>query len=130
MKTARQIEREAKALWRLCLVGGSLDEERARVVVDQLIESRQAGAPGVLKQFVRLVKLDRARRSARIESASPLDADVKAAVEAVVARRYGRAVTTTFAVDPTLIGGMRLTIGSDVYDGSIKAALAALNSGW
>jgi F-type H+-transporting ATPase subunit delta len=130
MKTARQIERDAKVLWRLCLVGGSLDEERARVVVDQLIESRQTGALAVLKQFVRLVKLDRARRSARIESASQLDADVKAAVEAVVARRYGRTVTTTFAVDPTLIGGLRLTIGSDVYDGSIKAALAALDSGW
>jgi F-type H+-transporting ATPase subunit delta len=79
---------------------------------------------------MRLVKLDRARRTARVESAAPLEAEVMTAVEEVIARRYGPAITTTYAVDPTLIGGMRLRIGSDVYDNSIKGALATLDSAW
>jgi F-type H+-transporting ATPase subunit delta len=35
-------------------------------------------------------------------------------------------VSTSFAENPALIGGMRVKIGSDVYDGSVRAALEAL----
>jgi len=80
MKTARQVRRDAKRLWRLCLVNGSLDESRIRQVVDRVIESRQSGGVAVLSRFLRLVKLDRARQVAQVESAAPLDADVRAAV--------------------------------------------------
>jgi len=37
-------------------------------------------------------------------------------------------MATTFVVDPTLIAGMRLKVGSDVYDGSVKGGLAALEA--
>ena len=50
------------------------------------------------------------------------------AVEEWLARRYGRAMATTYVVDPTLIAGMRLKVGSDVYDGSVKGGLAALEA--
>jgi F0F1-type ATP synthase delta subunit len=33
-----------------------------------------------------------------------------------------------FAVDPALIGGLRIQVGSDVYDGSIRARLATLDA--
>jgi F-type H+-transporting ATPase subunit delta len=41
-------------------------------------------------------------------------------------RTYGPEISTSFAEDTTLIGGMRIRVGSDVYDGSVKAGLAAL----
>ena len=80
MKTARQVRRDAKRLWRLCLVDGWLDDSRVRQVVDRVIESRRSGGVAVLSHFLRLVKLDRARQVAQVESAAPLDADVRAAV--------------------------------------------------
>jgi F-type H+-transporting ATPase subunit delta len=99
-----------------------------RDIVDGLVETKRTGAQRVLAHFLRLLRLDTARRSARIDSAAPLDADDRAAVEVTLADRYGTAIDTTFAVDPRLIGGMRLTVGSDVYDGSIRGRLAALDA--
>ena len=41
---------------------------------------------------------------------------------------YGPELNTSFADNPALIGGMRISVGSDVYDGSVKAGLAALEN--
>jgi F-type H+-transporting ATPase subunit delta len=105
-----------------------LDESRARAVVDRVIESRHSGGPAILSHFLRLLKVDRARQTAQVESAAPLDADLRAAVEGVLARKYSPAITTIFVVDPTLIGGMRVRVGSDVYDGSVRGGLEALEA--
>jgi len=128
VRTARQITRDARTLWRICLVNGSLDEGRARAVVDRVIESGRSSGPAILSRWLRLLKLDRARRTARVESAAPLDADVRTAVERALARRDGPAVLPSFVVDPALIGGIRIKVGSDVYDGSVRAGLEALGT--
>ena len=128
MMTTRQAKRDARQLWYLCSANGTIDEARARQVIDQVLASGHSGAPAILKQFLRLLRLDAARRTARVESAAPLAPEVRAAVEEGLERKYGRALTSTFVVDPGLIGGMRLTVGSDVYDGSVRAGLAALES--
>jgi F-type H+-transporting ATPase subunit delta len=72
------------------------------------------------------VTLDRDRHQAVVESAMPLPPDLRTSVEARVARMYGPGVSTSFADNPALIGGMRVKIGSDVYDGSVRSALLAL----
>ena len=105
---------------------GRLDEQRARVVVEGLIEARNTGANAALWHFRRLMHLYAVQWSARVESATLLDAPDRAALEEQLQLKYGRPITTTFAVDETLIGGMRLTVGSHVYDGSVRARLDAL----
>ena len=126
MKISKRAKREAKQLFRLRLVDGMLDENRARRVVQHLLATRRRNCPAILSHFGRLVKLDVARRTATIESATPLPADLQAAVEAGLTRRYGRGLATAFAHRPALIGGVRIQVGSDVYDGSVRAGLAAL----
>ena len=128
MQTERQARRDATRLWRLCLMNGRPDAARVRDLVNGLIETNRGGAAAVRWHFLRLLRLDAARWSARIDSAAPLDAEDRAAVEVTLASRYGTALETTFAVDPRLIGGMRLTVGSEVYDGSVRARLAALDA--
>ena len=80
----------------------------------------------MLSRFQRLVRLDREAHSARVESASSLPDDVRARIEAGLARMYGSGIATSFAQNPALLGGVRITVGSDVYDGSIQGRLAAL----
>ena len=126
MKTNKRQRRDARRLYRACVVSGLLDEGRARQVAERIGEARRRGSLAVLSHFRRLVTLDRVRHSAVVESATPLPLDLREAVEADVVRAYGPGVSTSFADSPALIGGMRVRIGSDVYDGSVRAALAAL----
>lgn len=128
MKTAKQAQREARLLFRLCLADGSLDEDRVRRVVQRLIEASRPGTLAVLSRFQRLVRLDRTKHHADVTSAVPLPRDIRALVEAEIARWYGTGTVTFFAEDSALLGGVRITVGSDVYDGTIRASLAALES--
>lgn len=126
MKINRRAKREAKQLFRLCLVNKLLDENRVRRVVQSVIAAGHRDSPAILSLLGRLVRLELARHRATIESAAPLPADLLAAVEAGLTRRYGPGLTTAVAQRPALIGGMRIQVGSDVYDGSVRAGLAAL----
>jgi F-type H+-transporting ATPase subunit delta len=128
MINARQVKREAHELWRACLTDGVIDEARARQLVDRIVESQRAGTLPVLKHFFRLLRLDDAGHRAIVSSAAPLDPAVRKEIEQGLARLHRRHLVTTFVVDPTLIGGMRVQVGSDVYDGSVRAGLAALES--
>jgi F-type H+-transporting ATPase subunit delta len=77
---------------------------------------------------LRLVKLDYSRHTATVESATVLPGDWQAGVRADLERVYGSGIKISFAQSPALIGGVRIKVGSDVYDGSVKAGLAALES--
>lgn len=126
MKTIKQIEREARHLFRLCQVDGSLDERRVRQVVQGVLGSKRRGYLALANYFERLVRLERLSHTAEVESATPLLADLRKNIELNLARMYGPGISTSFAERPTLIGGVRVRVGSDVYDGSVKASLAAL----
>jgi F-type H+-transporting ATPase subunit delta len=126
MKATKQARREARRQFRLCLVNGLLEENRARQVVQQIIAARPRGYLATLSHFRRLVELDSARHTAKVESALRLPADFQAGVQTGLARAYGPGLTTSFAENPALIGGMRIRVGSDVYDGSVQARLATL----
>ena len=126
MKTTRQIKREAKRLFRFCLVNGLLDEVRTRQVVQKIIDAKRRGGLALLSDFQRLVRLDSARHTAEVESAMPLPDDLRVSVQTGLARTYGPGITASFAQNPELIGGMRIKVWSDVYDGSVRARLAEL----
>ena len=130
MKTVKQTRREAKRLFRLCLVNGLMDESRIRQVAQGIFEAKRRGSPALLYQFLYLVKLDRARHTAEIESATPLPDDLRTSIQADLASLYGPGISASFAQNPALIGGMRIKVGSDVYDGSVKAGLDALEKGF
>jgi F-type H+-transporting ATPase subunit delta len=126
MKSTKQVRREAGQLFRLCLVNRRLDENRVQQVVHRVVEAKRRGYLALLSRFQRLVKLEMARHRAEVESATPLPADLQSTVLAGLERVYGSGISTSFAHRPVLIGGIRIKVASDVYDGSVKAGLAAL----
>jgi len=126
MKTIKQSKREARRLFRWSLVNGSLDEGRVRRIVQSILASKRRGYLALANHFERLVRLDRLRHTAEVESAAPLSPDLQASVAASLARIYGPGINSSFAERPELIGGVRIRVASDIYDGSIKAGLAAL----
>lgn len=126
MKISKQARREAKELFRSCAANGLMDENRVRQAMQAVIAQKPRGYVAILSHFQRLVKLDLDRRTARVESAAPLSPDIQAAVQNNLGRKYGPGLNVSFAQNPALIGGMRIQVGSDVYDGSVQARLAEL----
>lgn len=66
------------------------------------------------------------RHRARVESAVPLTPDAQLRVRSRIESVYGPQFATEFRHDNCLIGGMRIQVGSDRYDGSIISELLAL----
>ena len=126
MKGSKQSRRDAKQLFQSCQVDGALDEARVRQAVTLLIEKKPRGYFGTLQELQRLVKLDVNSRSALVESAVALSEAQQREVRASLGRLKGADVEVEFAENADLIGGMRVKLGDDVYDGSVKTRLSRL----
>jgi F-type H+-transporting ATPase subunit delta len=128
MRAIREAARDAARLFRLSTIDGVPDIGRLRTIVIALLASGRRRRFAVAESLLRLLKRDFANRMAEIDSATPLDSDTRAALEAGLAHRYKRDMAITFVVDPALIGGIRIVAGSDLYDDSIKARLSAMET--
>ena len=128
MKISKQARRDAKLLFQSCRVDGALDDSKVRQVVQQVLSAKPRGYLAILSHFQRLVKLDLDRRTARIESAAALPEPQQASIKANLARRYGNGLIFSFSQNPALLGGLRVQVGSDVFDGSVQARLGKLES--
>lgn len=127
MKISKQARRDGKSLFTSCRVNGVLDDSKVRQAVAAVIAQKPRGYVAVLSHFHRLVKLEVARRSAKVESAVPLSPTTQGNIQQQLNSKYGAISSVAFSQNPALIGGLRIQVGSDVYDGSIQARLAALN---
>ena len=63
---------------------------------------------------------------ARIDTAFPLADEELRTLTATLERRFGRRIDASVEVDPGLIGGVRITVGDTVIDGSIRGKLEAM----
>ena len=126
MKMTKQSRRDAKQLFRSTLVNGVMDEGRVRSVVQKVLEQKPRGYIAILDHFTRLVKLEQDRRAAKVESAVALTPEQQSGVSANLHRMYGHGLNLSFHVNPALVGGLRVKVGSDVFDGSVAARLQEL----
>jgi len=126
MKISKQAQRDARQLFRSCQVGGLLDEARVRRTLGLLAEKKPRGYVEILTRLHRLVKLNVEQHAAVIESATPLSATVQTEVKNRLVGIYGAGLSFAYAEIPALIGGLRIRVGSDLYDGSVKTRLDKL----
>jgi F-type H+-transporting ATPase subunit delta len=94
--------------------------------VTLLVAQKPRGYVGVLSRLHRLVKLDSERRAANVESATPLVAAMQTDLTNRLKSIYGAGVSISFTQNPALLGGLRIQVGSDLYDGSVKMRLEKL----
>jgi len=64
--------------------------------------------------------------TARVSSAVPLTDQEQAALGEKLKARFGQALNLRFEVEPSLLGGVRVRVGDEVIDGSVKSKLDAL----
>ena len=80
----------------------------------------------MLEAYKRLLRLEVEKRSATIETASELALDLGAEIVTNLKRKYGSELATRFVVNRELLGGMRIRVGSDVWDSSVRNRLHRL----
>ena len=125
MKLSRDARRQTKELFELAMVDGRLNADRLGRIATEITERKPRSYVQMLKFLTRLARLETARHHAVIESATPLAEAIRAEINASLIARFGE-ITAEFHHNPELIGGLRVRLGSDVWDGSVQSRLEAL----
>lgn len=103
--------------------------ERASSTTVRLVKVALGGFGGrvVEASLTRLVELAAQRRDrsvAYVTVAEPLSEDEERRLGAALTTRYGREVSVKTTVDPRVLGGARVQVGADLYDGTVAHRLA------
>lgn len=125
MKLSREARRQSKELFDLSIVDGRLDEHRLRTIATEIVEKKPRHYVQMLKFITRLTRLEVARHHAVVESATQLSDERRTEISSNLASKFGK-ITTEFRHSPSLIGGLRVKLGSNVWDGSIQSRLETL----
>ena len=80
----------------------------------------------VLEDYKRLLRLEVEKRTATIETATEMAPAAGAQIVANLKAKYGNDLTARFVVNKDLLGGMRIRVGSDVWDSSVRNRLHRL----
>lgn len=126
MKITKEARKLSRDLLRASFTDGLLDAAKVAKATDTVIKAKPRNYLGVLKEYARLIRLEAEKRHATIESASDLEASEKSAITRTLRSKYGSDVTTQYSVNPGLIGGLRIQIGSTVVDASVRSRLDRL----
>ena len=126
MKINKEIRQLSREMLRASFTDGQLDAGRTRSLVDSLVERKPRNYIDVLKNYRRLLRLELEKRRARVETASELDSTTSSELVANLKKKYGSDLTAEFIVNPELLGGMRVRVGSDVWDGTVRNRLEQL----
>ncbi len=126
MQAKKEVRQAARELVRASFNNGQLDHSRVNELVDAVLARKPRNHLRILESYKRLLRLELERRHARIETVSVLDAQAASQLTLNLAKRYGSDLTTEFKINPALLGGMRIQVGSDVWDSSVRNRLERL----
>lgn len=126
MKISKVAAATARRLFGLCQTAGRLDESKLRTVIARLIESKPRDYRAVLMALQRLTRLEFEARKVTVESAVEIDDSTRQRVVAGLAKQYGPDLVVQYQITPALLGGLRIRVGNDVFDGSVQGRLERL----
>lgn len=95
------------------------------VLGQQAAAGRTGSFEKVLGSFGDLIASRRDRVLAHVRVAYEIDADEKQRLAAALSAKYGRDVHLNIVVDPSVVGGIAVSVGSDVVDGTMSTRLEA-----
>ena len=128
MKIPKEARKLSRSLFRSSFTDGRLDPAKVTAVLKNVVERKPRHTLSALKDYQRLVRMELARRHAVIESATALGTDAGEGILRDLRTRFGADITHEFKVNPALIGGIRVQLGSDVWDGSVSGRLEHLQN--
>jgi F-type H+-transporting ATPase subunit delta len=105
-----------------------IDPKVANLLRTVIENGRLAALPEIAAQFQALVNASSGVSDATIYSAFPIDDGQLAEVTDALERRFARKLKTQVQIDPGLIGGIRVVVGDEVLDTSVRARLEQMKA--
>jgi F-type H+-transporting ATPase subunit delta len=126
MRIAKEARRVSRQLFRHSFTEGKLDKGKISHMVESLLAEKPRHYVDALKVYQRLIRLETEKRHVVIESATQLNSALANQIVTNLRARYGEDLTTEFRTNPELLAGLRIKIGDDVWDGTVKNRLHKL----
>ena len=125
---AKVAQQFARQLFSISMVDGAVSAERVTGVLEYVDKRQPENPVMVLKAYQRLVATELAKRVALVEHAGAINDALLGAIGAAMTKRYSRPVVATSRPSASLIAGLRVRVGDDIYESSVASQLAALAS--
>jgi len=126
MRRDKKITDFARKLAELSKEDGIVTDARVREVLKGLQQAKPPRYGAILKAYLRLIRREVASQTAVVSTPADLSEDALKAIEANFAQLYGRKIQAVTRPDPSLIAGVRVRVGDDVYDASVAGRLKRL----
>jgi F-type H+-transporting ATPase subunit delta len=117
----------AKQLFKLSLRDGQVSSEQVAGVLGYIEQAAPRHALVLLKLYQQAIVTELAKSHARVEHAGPISAATLQLIASAMTKKYARPVTATAQPNPRLLAGLRVRIGSDLYESSVAGQLATLS---
>ena len=128
MAADKQTKLLAKQLFKLSFVSGAVSTEQVGGVLGW-IEKHQPRHPlTLLRSYHRLVAAELAKSRAQVEHAGPVSDDALRLIESTMTKKYQRPVAAVAQSNARLLAGLRVRVGSDLYESSVAGRLAAFSA--
>jgi F-type H+-transporting ATPase subunit delta len=128
MRADKKTKLLAKQLFRLSLVNGQVSAEQVAGVLGYVEKIAPRHPLSLLKLYHRAIQTEVAKSRAVVEHAGPVtDATLKL-IESAMTKKYQRTVTASAQPNPKLLAGLRVRVGSDVYESTVAGQLATLSN--
>jgi len=122
----KQTQQLARQLFKLSLVNGELSAAQVTGVLQYVEKHRPAHSLAVLRTYLRLVTAEIARGRAVIEHAGAVPDSLLAGIAAAMTTKYRRKISSLGRRNDTLLAGLRVRVGDDVYESSVSSQLTQL----
>ncbi|MES2571995.1 MAG: ATP synthase F1 subunit delta [Verrucomicrobiota bacterium] len=128
MKLSKEARKVSRELFKLSFTEGRLNEASVRTIAQKISDTKPRHYIEILKNYHRLLRLEVEKMHAVIESAVDLDGAEREKLLSELRAKYGESLTAEFKVAPELIGGLRIKLGSTVWDSSVRGNLNRLEN--
>jgi len=127
MAADKQTKLLAKQLFKLSVVNGVVSPEQVTGVLGWVEKTSPRRPVALLKAYHHRIAIELAKSRAEVEHAGPVSDATLKQIEAAMTKRYARVVTASAKPNASLLAGLRVRVGSDVYESSVAGQLAKLS---
>ena len=128
MRADKKTKLLAKQLFKLSLVNGQVSAEQVAGVLGYIEKLAPRHPLSLLKLYHRAIQTEVAKSQALVEHAGAVSDTTLKLIEGAMSKKYQRVVTASARPNPRLLAGLRVRVGSDVYESTVAGQLATLSN--